>query len=136
MKARAARKIQERLVALVRSRYELITPEPEQGLFNFRCFDNAVEYARRFPGMDVVEVIYIDAGEPILHYVNHDHTTDRYLETTLGWRAKHLEYYRVRRIHPNDHAHIHAEFDRALNSWWMERTNWWHRNVLGIRRVL
>lgn len=136
MKARAVRKIHAELVAFVRSRFELILPEPEQGLFNFRCFENAVEYARRHPEMEVVDVIYIDNGDPILHYVNHDPATGRYLETTLGWRAKHLEYYRVRRIHPEDWKHIHSEFSRALDSWTEEWATWWQRNVLGITRVL
>jgi hypothetical protein len=86
-------------------------------VFNFRCFENAVQYAHDHPGHEVIEVIYIDGGDPILHYVNFLPESGEYVETTLGWRAEHLEYYRVRRIHPDDWKHIHAEFDRALTSW-------------------
>lgn len=127
-KASAQRAIHERLRRFVRTRYELIKPRGVQGLFNFRCFENAVQYAQQHPGLEVVEVIYIDGDDPILHYVNFNPESGEYLETTLGWRAEHLEYYRVRRIHP--------EFSRALDSWTEEWATWWQRKVLGVTRVL
>ena len=87
-------------------------------MFNFRCFENAVQYAQDNPGLEVVEVIYIDNGDPILHYVNFNPDSGEYLETTLGWK------------------HIPSEFSRALDSWTEEWATWWERKVLGIERVL
>lgn len=129
-------KAQNRLKDYVRSRYELIRPIATQGMFNFRCYENCVEYARTHPGLQVVEVIYIDGTDPILHYVNYDPETKEYLETTLGWRAPYLEYYHIRKIHPDDYRYIGSEFDRALESWRMQFTNWFDRNVFGVDRVL
>lgn len=129
-------KAQERLLRYVRTRHELIKPEPTLGLFNFRCFENSVEYVRRYPELEVVEVIYVDGGEPILHYLNFDPANGKYLETTLGWRADHLEYYFIRKVHKEDQRYIHNEFDRALASWNEQFLGWFARNILRIERIL
>jgi len=130
-------KIEARLLNFVRSRYELIKPEPTLGLFNFRCFENAVEYVRRyFAELEVCEVILVDDGAPVPHYLNRDPNSGKYLETTLGWRAGHLEYYFVRRIHVDDHKYIGSEFDHALLGWLQQFTTWFDRQILGIERIL
>lgn len=129
-------KLQKDVSNFVRTRYEMIKPEPTLGLFNFRCFENAVEYARRYPEMEVIEVIYLDEGVPILHYINRDPVTNKYLETTLGWRADYLEYYRIRKIHPDDYRYLPGEFSRALDSWLYQFSTWFDRKVLGIDRLL
>lgn len=130
------RRIEARICRYVRSRYELIKPVPVQGLFNFRCHENSVEYRRKNPDTEVVEVIYIDGGVPILHYLNSDAARQTFFETTLGWRAEHLEYYLIRRIHPDDHPHITNEFERALQSWAEEFVPLFYRWFFGITRVL
>ena len=127
---------QLQLLNFVRSRYELIKPEPTLGLFNFRCFENAVEYARRYPDLEVCEVVLVDNGTPVLHYLNRDPSSGQYLETTLGWRAEHLEYYFIRRVHKDDYKHIGSEFDRALLGWLEQFTTWFDRQVLRIERIL
>jgi hypothetical protein len=128
--------IQTAVCNYVRTRYEMIKPEPTLGLFNFRCFENAVEYARRYPELEVIEVIYLDGGVPILHYINRDPANGKYLETTLGWRAQYLEYYHIRKIHPDDHRYLPGEFDRSLGSWLHQFTTWFDRKVLRIGRIL
>jgi len=136
MKEKAIRSIHDKLKRYVRSRYEMIRPEATLGLFNFRCFENVVEYARRYPEMEVIEVIYVDDGLPILHYINYDPVDKKYLETTLGWRAPYLEYYHIRKIHPDDYHRISKEFECSLDSWLEQFTSWFHRKVLGIDRIL
>lgn len=130
------KRAQRRLIDFVRSRYELIKPEPMQGMFNARCFENAVDYVRTRPDIEVIECIYIDGGEPILHYINRDPSTGAYLETTLGFKAARLEYYRIRKIHPSDHLYIGGEFERAVNSWTAQFAGWFAMRVLGIERIL
>lgn len=134
--AKTINRIHSRICTHVRSRFEMIKPEPTLGLFNFRCFENAVEYNRRYPEFKVVEVIYIDGGCPILHYINFNELTNSYHETTLGWRAEHLEYYKIRFVHADDYKHISNEFERSLESWLNEFTNWFERVILRIDRVL
>ena len=136
MKSKTLNGIHERLIRHVRSRYEMIKPDATLGPFNFRCFENAVEYARRYPEMEVIEVIYVDDTTPILHYINYDPMDKKYLETTLGWRAPYLEYYHIRRIHPDDYHRISWEFERSLDSWLEQFANWFHRKILRIERIL
>jgi len=129
-------RINKRINKYLRARMEMIKPEPTLGLFNFRCFDNAVEYQRRYPEMEVIEVIYIEHEYPILHYINRDPVDGSYRETTLGWQAPHLEYYFIRKIHPQDYPYIKTEFERSLEHWLEEYTNWFQRHILRIKRIL
>jgi hypothetical protein len=114
----------------------MVDVTPITGLFNQKCFYNAVEYARVNEGHSVVEVMMIDGSTPILHYLNKVDATEELLETTLGYRASKLEYYVIREIHKNDYDSIGDEFDRAVDSWLMEFTTWFDRSVLQIRRVV
>lgn len=135
MKVWFERRIREAICLWVRARHEMVKPKAAQGLFNYRCFSNAAEWARTHPGDTIVEVVYIDDGYPILHYLNVNAEGD-YLETTLGYRANNLEYYLIRRIHQDDHAQIEQEFNRALRYYLLRFTNWFHRRIIGIDRVL
>ena len=127
-------KLQAKLIMYLRTRYTMINVVPVQGMFNCMCHDNAVQWAKSRARYGIAEVIYIDQGVPILHYIN---TKDgEFYETTLGWRAEDLEYYKIRDIHPSDWNSIHSEFSRSLDSWLLQFTNWYHRNVLNIKRVL
>ena len=138
MKQRLIKRAQDRICRRLRSRFTMVKREPVQGMFNFRCHENCVEYVLRRPEekLAVVEAIYIDGGEPILHYLVHDPAAGRYLEVTLGWMAEHLEYYVVRPIQPDDYRHILSEFQRSLDDWTEEYVGWFGRKVLGITRVL
>lgn len=136
LRRRARTRINERLCRHVRSRLKKIQVVPTQGLFNFRCFENAVEYQRTHPDLRLYEVIYIDQGDPILHYVNYDPVACRFLETTLGWRADTLDYFLVREIEPENYQKIHDEFNRALEGWNDQYLSWFARRVLGIDRVV
>lgn len=134
LKQKRKDKLWSKVCAYVRSRYTMIDVEPVQGMFNFRCHENSVQYAKSNEGYGIAEVIYIEDGSPILHYVN---TKDgKFYETTLGWRAEDLEYYKIRDIHPSDWNRIHSEFSRALDSWNEQFTNWMDRRILKIDRIL
>lgn len=136
MRQRAIKRAQERIARRLRARHQGIRPVPEQGLFNFRCHENCVEYLRAHPdrGLRIAETVYLDGGEPILHYVVVD--GDRYLEVTLGWRAEQLEYYLIRVLDERDHTRIHSEFDRSLMDWLHDFTSWFDRAILRVERVL
>ena len=120
----------------VRARYEMVKVKPEAGLFNYKCHCNAVEYARTRRGVEVLEVIYIENGYPILHYINRHTETGSLLETTLGFMADDLEYYVIRTIHPDDYKRIVSEFDNSLKSWLMQFTSWYDRVLFGVDRVV
>ena len=133
--------VQNKLIKHVRSRYSLIKPVSTQGMFNYRCHENSVQYAINhatdLPGLEIWECIYIDdIAQPTLHYLNFDPVAGKYLETTLGWQAEHYEFYVIRRIHPSDWPRILREFENSLESWCKQFTTWFDRSVLGIRRIL
>ncbi|NQZ53244.1 MAG: hypothetical protein HRT93_03210 [Piscirickettsiaceae bacterium] len=125
-------KIDKRIVQHIRSRYTMVDVIAKRGLFNQRCHQNAVQFASENKGYGVAEVIYIDGGTPILHYVNT--RAGRFYETTLGFEASDLEYYKIRDINPSDHQNIVGEFRRSLEGWRNEYTNWFTR--LYVDRVV
>jgi hypothetical protein len=129
-------KIYNRIIMHVRSRYTMVDVLPKAGLFNYKCFDNAVEFSRTNEGFEVVEVIYIEDSMPILHYVNREVSTGLLYETTLGYRATKLEYYAIRTIHLSDHSGIRSEFNRSLESWLFQFTNPFQRFFFRIKRVV
>ena len=134
--SRAQERAHKRICEHVRSRYSLVKVSPKAGLFNLKCHCNAVEYARTHKKTEVLEVVYIDDGTPIMHYINRRADTGALLETTLGFEADRLEYYIIRTIHPEDYKHIAGEFHRSLQSWLMDFTTWFDRAILRVGRVL
>lgn len=136
MNNKAKKAAHQRVCDYVRSRYDLVDVKPKAGLFNYCCYYNAVEYARTHKNTEVLEVIYIEDNEPVLHYVNRLTTSGVLLETTLGFRAKNLEYYVIRTIHTSDYKYIETEFDRSLRSWLMQFTSWADRKLFNVNRVV
>jgi hypothetical protein len=111
---------QRELNLYVRTRYDRIHPEPTQGLFNYQCHRNTINYVLQNAhlGLQVVECIYIDNGDPILHYLAFDPNHNLYLELTLGHFCNNYpEFYKIRTVDPSDYMIIEAEFDRAMRSW-------------------
>ena len=134
--SRAQGRAHKRICEHVRSKYSMANVIPKRGLFNQRCHRNAVEYARTHKKTEVLEVIYIENGSPILHYINRRIDTSELLETTLGFEADSLEYYVIRTIHPDDYKAIGSEFHNSLRSWLMDFTTWFDRAILRVDRVV
>lgn len=120
----------------ITSRFERIEVNPKQGLFNYKCFYNAVEFAKNNEGYDVVEVMYIGGKYPILHYINRNKETSEFLETTLGHRTETVRYYYIKTIPDKEWLEIGTIFDESLASWLKQFTNWFDRSILGIDRVV
>lgn len=134
------KRAQDALVRRLRARYQQIDPAPEgRGLFNFRCHENCVEAVRLEPEdgrkLTICEAIYVDDGIPILHYLLRDQDGN-YLDPTLGWRCRQLEFYIIRDLLPGDHHRIFAEFDRGLKDWLEEFVHPVARFLFNIDRIL
>ena len=127
-------KAQERLMSHIRSRYTRITVKSEQGLFNYKCFYNAVEYALANPDTEVWEVVYIENECPVLHYINK--RGDEWLETSVGFLADQLEYYPIRKIVRDDWRDIQNVFIRSLDAWREDFCSWWDKYMLRVERVV
>lgn len=132
LRRRARERINSNLAAYLRANYTPAQVLPERGLFNFRCHENSVEWHRLHPDHAVVEVIYLDEGEPILHYVVRD-PAGRLLEVTLGWRATELQYFVIRDI--VQPFNIHKEFTSSMEYWTKRFTTRFDR-LIGIDRAV
>lgn len=120
-----------RVCTHVRATLERIHPVPKQGLFNYRCYFNAVQWEIEHGG-EVVECIYIDRENPILHYLNTDE--DDYLETSMGYLAPEYEYYKIRTVPQSDYSRIDRIFSENLDYWKNTTCNWFER--LFVDRVV
>lgn len=138
MKDRAQRKAWEKIVRNLQINRTMIKPVATQGLFNFRCHDNCVEYIRlnQDKNYSIAETIYIDDDQPILHYVIFDEDENKYLDVTLGWRIDTVNTYLLRIIQKDDNLKIHSIFSDTLDAWLNEFTSWFDRKILRIDRVL
>lgn len=124
-------KIRKRAANDIIATKQLISVKPKKGLFNHRCFLNAVEYGIENK-CEVVEVVYIECDLPILHYVNK--VGKQYFETTIGHRADYVEYYLMRTIPEIEYKIIGWHFDNTLEALSAPYLNWFHK-LIGIDRV-
>jgi hypothetical protein len=128
------KRIQTKIKTNVRATCKNIDVLPLQGLFNRQCHNNCVEYSRLNPTYGIVEVIYIDNGAPILHYVNTK--KGKFYETTLGYKAKDLEYYKIRTINKVCYKYIISEFTNSYTYWDELYTNSLQRRLFNLDRLV
>lgn len=117
----------------VRTKYPTIQVKPKKGLFNYKCYLNAIEFALNHKNYFVYEVIYIEDGKPILHYVNEKKGI--FYETTLGHLAKNNEYHLVKCINQSDYKYIEFEFENSKKYWDRTYLKWYHK-LFGINRAV
>lgn len=116
--------------------HESVEVKSAQGMFNLKCFENAVQYAITHEGCSVVMGIVIEPNDKTnLHFWNVD-AKGNHLETTLGYRAEVLVYYPLRTIPERNYQAIGCVFDDALNYFTNKHTTKWQRFVLGGERIL
>jgi len=124
-------KLRQKAASDIIATKQMITVRPKRGLFNHRCYLNAVEYGIENK-CEVIEVVYIDGDLPILHYVNK--IGKEYFETTIGHRADYVEYYFLRTIPESEYKLISWYFDNTLAILSAPYLNWYHK-LIGIDRV-
>jgi len=133
-KKKAAENLRELIRDHVKSTYPLIDVIGKRGVYNNTCFFNAVQWVYDHPRhkdsathWEVVEVIYIHNGYPILHYINK--LGDEYFDTTVGFVSGHYDYYLIRTINPRQYFGIEEEFTTARAHWTHLYMDWWDINV-------
>lgn len=115
--------------------HEVVKVIATQGLFNFRCHENSVQWAKDHEGCSVIMGIYIDpVGDAILHFWNKNQDGD-HLETTRGFYAETLKYYPMRTIHPDDYLIIGSVFNEALEHFTDKFVSRWAKFCLNGDRV-
>jgi len=115
--------------------HDVVKVRSHVGLFNFQCYENAVQFAKTHKSSTVIMGIYMERGSPVLHFWNTDSNGD-HIETTRGWRAEHCTYYPLRVIPEDDYVCIGEIFDEALTYFTKQFTTRWQRFILGSKRVM
>lgn len=126
------RKIRLNCMAL----FPRVTPINEQGVFNQKCFLNAVQYATKNNNVTVHECYVVDPtdGEIFLHYINK--RDGDYLETSMGFECGQLEYYVIREIKESCWQDISPIFTNALLIHQNIYTTWFDRYILRLTKVV
>lgn len=132
---RLERQAHKKIAAHLRATMTRSRVVPVQGMFNFRCHENSVEWIRTHPdqGLTLVECIYLDDDQPILHYLVRTREGELQ-EVTLGWRAEELEYYALRDV--QEPRQVYREFNRSLDYWKDFTTPRWLVWLSGLGRVV
>ena len=130
--SRESRLRNKAVIDIQSSKERIIGVSNEQGMFNSKCFLNAVNYAIK-NSCSVVEVVVIRDGWTTLHYINK--ADSGYLETTLGFECEYYEYYFLRVIPEEDYKNIDWIFDNVITVLSRPYINWFDRHILRISRV-
>lgn len=117
-----------------RSNLQKIDVEEKQGIFNYRCYYNACQFASKHPEYSVYEVVYFDDKKPTLHYINEK--DGKFYETTLGYLCKGYEYFVIKKIEKHQYQNIINIFMESLKYWNEKYVGFYGRNVLMIDRFM
>ncbi|MEE9223066.1 MAG: hypothetical protein V3V40_06375 [Nitrosomonadaceae bacterium] len=135
IKARIKKKIRHNIGEWLYNEHASVKVTATQGIFNFRCFENAVQWAKDHEDHSVIMGIYIDPrGDAVLHFWNKNQDGE-HLETTRGFYAETLKYYPMRTIHADDYLAIGHVFDDALEHYTNKFVNRWAKFWLNGDRV-
>ena len=104
--------------------------ESVQGMFNYKCFHNSIQYATE-NDLKVVMGIVVDNHNPILHFWCED-KDGKYLEVTLGYLAENLSYYPMRVIDEERYSMIEGIFSDAVDYWTVTFTSRFERMILNF----
>lgn len=98
------------------------------GSFNYKCFYNAVQYAKKNKVNVVMGIIVpIGAGDPILHFWCKD-DKEKHTEVSIGYQAEEYIYYEQRTIPKRNWECIDMVFADALD-YWLETHARWHERL-------
>jgi hypothetical protein len=111
------------------AKYEKIEVKAGKLLFNFRCHNNSVHFAKRKGDKKLAMVVYISEGYPIVHFINYRKGV--FIDNTLGEWTNRYDYYFVKWIKSEDMWNVFTIFDAFKEelgktlSWWVRRTSDW-----------
>lgn len=103
------RKAYKIIIDYAKSNLEKINVMPGTCRYNFRCQMNAVNDAIVSKQNKIAMCIYIDDGQPIIHFLNV--TNDlTFFDNTLGVWCQEYEYYLVKFINEPDFFKVNSIF--------------------------
>ena len=129
---------ERRVLAHIRAHCEVVRPVPVAAPINFQCHRNCVEYLRAHPGGNYGsrEVIYVDGGSTILHYLVEDRRDGQLLEVTLGHECHEYQYFSLVTVPDTDIDRLPERFDEMLKYWRRNFSTWFERAICRVERVV
>lgn len=108
------KKIQNRIGEFCYYELKKVFPKRGNGVFNQKCFHNAVDYAKSHKNCKVVMGIYSEKGteEYHLHFWVRKDSKD--LEVSIGYQCEHYKYYELKIIPEIDYDVIEGIFSDGL----------------------
>lgn len=100
-----------------------------QGVFNQKCFHNAVQYASKRKEAKVVMgmTFYKNSSEPILHFWCKN-SEGEHLEVSTGYQSEYTRYYELREIPEGDWHMICDVFQDAMDHF-LDAHCHWHEKI-------
>lgn len=100
-------RVLEKIIEYVRTNYTYVNLEDMKLgtiIYNYRCHLNAVQCVKEGKADEVYLCVYIEDKYPIIHFINKQ--GDKYVDNTLGWTYKKIEYYIIRKINSGEYEQI------------------------------
>ena len=104
--------------------HKTIKVHPGKLRFNFRCSYNAVHFAKKKKDKRIAMCVYMDNGEPIIHFLNYHNK--KFKDHTLGQWSRCYNYYFIRWIDEEDFWDVNVIFD-AFRADLANKLSWWTR---------
>lgn len=111
-----------------------VTAKNVHGVFNAKCFENAVQYASKHKGVDVVMGVIFYGEKPTLHFWNKK--GEEHLETTLGYQCEWYKYYPQRVLQSHEWDNTHKIFEDGLDYYWQTFVKWYEKPFVLEGRVV
>lgn len=123
-------KAQKEIYQHIISNFETIKVEPGKCRYNFRCQYNAVHEAVKNSHKKIAMCVYMDNGQPIIHFVNY--RKRKFVDNTLGEWSRCYNYYFIKFIDKEDFWDVDTIFTAFRND--LGRKLSWYVRVLSDYR--
>ena len=127
-------KVLKKIIEYVRTNYTYIDLEDmEMGniIYNYRCHLNAVQCVEEGKADEVYLCVYVENDYPIVHFINKK--GDKFIDNTLGWTYKNIDYYIIRKISKDEYSKITDILVQAQRTLTRLYTNSLTRFLFGIK---
>lgn len=117
-------KAQKEIYQYIISHFKTIEVNPGECRYNFRCQYNAVHEAIKNNHKKIAMCVYIDKGQPIIHFINY--SKKQFVDNTLGEWSRCYNYYFIKWIDKEDFWDVDVIFT-AFRKDLGRKLNWWTR---------
>lgn len=102
--------VKNKIKKYIKNKHDKIQVKSGNGMFNFMCHANATQYAIKHNEKEIILCICINKhGTPFIHFINKN-VDGEYIDNTLGFWSKTMEYYLIKNISEDDYFNIEDIF--------------------------